>query len=81
MSELRPEDLRLRAAQWRLAAERERELRRAEGPLAPDEAFARAIELIALADATQASDPVRERGVEHARQQWALLRSVLRSAT
>ena len=70
--------LQRRLGGWRAAEAREVELRRLEGPLHPDEAFAFALEAWELnPGAFEAPDPAREREAAKAMEAWAKLRERL----
>ena len=78
IDEAQREAIRRRVAGWRAAEARELEVRRREGPLSGDDAFAFALETWELDRRTfEKPDPVRERGVEWARKAWAKLRERL----
>ena len=72
------EDFQRRVLGWRTAESTERQVRRAEGPLGPDESLAWAEELCALnQEAFSRPDPIREREVAGARAAWDKLRARL----
>jgi hypothetical protein len=77
MTDLSPEhaaQLRKRVLGWRAAEVRERQLRAAEGALAPADALEAALELWDLMHENARPDSLREREVERARMAWRRLR-------
>jgi hypothetical protein len=69
------EQIRRRVSGWRAAERRERALQRSEGPMAPADALAAALELAALNPTVLlASDAVRARETDAARAAWRRLR-------
>ena len=75
-------EMRQRVAGWRAAGERERQLRRDEAPLEPEEALTQALELCELTPAGfwATPDEVRQREVAQARAVWARLRAASRKS-